>query len=125
MTEKQSVTYEMHDVLTAIETQRDSGKASYRDFEGMADPARIRDYCWEPKSETWCWDMVCDKDENPMVRRMVRDIALNIVFEQLDTSGNSSWEEAFMICYTIRELLTVRHWSPVSDEDVTKYITGK
>jgi hypothetical protein len=95
-----------------------------RDFEGITDPAQTLRSCLVKKN-TWVWDIVCPNDKDDDLRRRVRDITLNLIYERADQGDiilNTS--EILELATVVHELLTVRYWMKVEDEDIAHIIGG-
>ena len=106
-----------HDVF---ELSLHHGTGVFRDFDGLASRDEVFKICEVPETETnppkYVWDLVCEEPEIESLLPAIRDITLNIIFEQLDlTEHKPTWDEAFQVANTVHELLTVRKWLKVKD----------
>lgn len=80
---------------------------------------RCLNICRSPDNDALhIWDLVCEATEPDELRRIVRDITLNLVHEQLSSGGFPAWIEVFQIANTVHEMLTCNSWQRVTPEQL-------
>jgi len=106
----------MIDIIDTI-----SKSDSYRDFEGFVDGSDVLKCCIGDDGK-YIWENFIHFTSH-VPREVLRAIVLNIVSEAIDMGDTPTPREVMWICHTAHELLSVRRWTEVTDDEVAALTT--